>query len=238
MNVSSNNEAIVWIINRSYGNWPSEAHMSRCLTQAEVDRWQRYYFSQDRTNFLKTRYAIKQLLGYYLAKPPQSIDWQLGSYGKPYIAQSPLDFNISHSGDYALLAVGWGGCLGIDIELINETTNCLELAKRFFAEEEVDQIEAFQASKAQLCQVFFHIWTAKESIIKALGKGLSLPLTSFAVDVRGMPQLIRLDSGNLSEWRLHQLDIANGYYTTLTTTSSIQSIHTARFDPAATLSFP
>lgn len=219
--LSTDNTVNIEVIDRESDDWPERSYMASCLTQYEIQRWQGYHFAQDRDYFLKTRYAAKQILAQYLDCDTSSVVWYLGEQDKPYLPHSDYQFNLSHSGHYALLAVGWKQPLGIDIESINALTNCLEIAQRFFAQEEIEQLQPWAQQPDQLQKIFFKIWTAKESIIKAIGTGLSLPLTSFAVDGRDKPYLIRLDDGNPDQWRLQQLAIDSGYEATLACHASI-----------------
>lgn len=205
----------IWLIDRERGDWPESCYMASCLTQYEMQRWQRYHFAQDRYYFLITRYAAKQILSGYLGCAASSIVWHLGPQDKPYLPYSDYQFNLSHSGRYALLAVSWKQALGIDIESINALTNCMEIAQRFFAHEEIEQLQPWAQQPDQLQETFFKIWTAKESIIKAIGTGLSLSLTAFAVDVSDKPYLIRIDDGNPHQWQLQQLAIDSRYKATL-----------------------
>lgn len=211
----SNNNVVIWIIDRSIDGWPYQAQMASCLTSNEQKRWQRYHFAHDRLRFLKTRYACKRILACYLRCSMQAIDWQLGQYGKPYLTTSPFEFNLSHSGDYAVLAISRNLVLGIDVEYIDASVACRELAERFFAREEITQLQSCIQQSDQLRDSFFRIWTAKESIIKALGAGLSLSLTSFAVDITRRANLIRLDDGNAKDWQLKEIEVAADYKATL-----------------------
>ena len=93
--------------------------------------------------------------------------------GKPYFKELPdLYYNLSHSGDYAALALGPTE-VGIDIEKIREGKE--RLAKRFFAKEEYEQLQGEWSDEE-----FTRIWTRKESVIKACGVGMRMPLADFS----------------------------------------------------------
>jgi 4'-phosphopantetheinyl transferase len=95
---------------------------------------------------------------------------------KPYINEYPeIQFNISHSGN--LLVVGFSReRIGVDVEQVMES-NFHQIAKRFFTEDEYNYIYDGNNPKYQ----FYEIWTKKEVYAKYLGKGLAMPLNSFAV---------------------------------------------------------
>lgn len=100
-------------------------------------------------------------------------------YGKPFLQNKPeFCFNLSHSGQWVVLIFGWrSSFLGIDVEKI--TPMDMKLAKRFFSQPEYDAL-LLLTGENQL-DYFFHLWTLKESYIKALGKGLSIPFDSFSI---------------------------------------------------------
>ena len=118
---------------------------------------------------------------------PHDLVIQKNENGKPYIAAFPeFQFNISHSGNAVAMAYG-NTAVGIDVEKIR--ANDLSIAKRCFTESEYDYIVNNKYSYSEhgefvSCeQRFFTIWTMKEAYLKYIGKGLSVPLNSFQVDV-------------------------------------------------------
>lgn len=97
-------------------------------------------------------------------------------YGKPFFKNIPdFHFNVSHSGDW-VVCVAHNSPVGTDIEQVQPIE--IDIAKRFFSRSEYQALIAKDSSE-QL-SFFYDIWTAKESYIKAVGKGLSIPLDSFS----------------------------------------------------------
>ena len=92
---------------------------------------------------------------------------QYTEYGRPYLRDAP-DFNISHSGNLVVCILGGEGPVGIDIEEIRELS-ISEFKDQFTAIE----WQIIQTAKEPLL-AFYHYWTAKESVLKANGKGLSI----------------------------------------------------------------
>lgn len=100
-------------------------------------------------------------------------------YGKPYIYNlEDYHFNISHSGEY-VICVTHNQPVGIDIEYIKPVS--LEIAKQYFSKEEYNLI--ISQPKDSQNSLFYDFWTLKESFIKAVGKGLYIPLNSFAFSI-------------------------------------------------------
>ena len=105
-----------------------------------------------------------------------------GPHGKPYCADRPdVHFNVSHSGDWAVCAVS-SAPVGCDIERIGHYRP--RVAERCFAPEELAALNALSDEAAQ-ADLFFRFWTLKESFLKALGCGISEPLSSVSFDLSG-----------------------------------------------------
>lgn len=102
------------------------------------------------------------------------VDWESDDNGKLYLPDGKLCVNLSHSGEYALCGVH-NRDIGVDIQKMTECD--FGIAKRFFSDSEVRYVEEFADKK----EAFFEVWTKKESFVKAVGKGLTIPLNSFCV---------------------------------------------------------
>jgi len=101
-----------------------------------------------------------------------------GEQGKPYLPRRPdVQFSLSHSGTCAMCALA-DRPVGCDIQLAEPLS--LRLAQRFFTEAECARIFARETEQARQA-MFYRIWTLKESFVKCLGLGLSLPLENFSV---------------------------------------------------------
>jgi 4'-phosphopantetheinyl transferase len=93
-------------------------------------------------------------------------------YGKPFMLDSNFNFNISHSGN-TVVCVFSKQQIGIDIEEINDID--YSLFENVFSSREFAEINSQGLDK------FYEFWTKKESVIKAIGKGMTIPLTEIDV---------------------------------------------------------
>ncbi|MBF0259914.1 MAG: 4'-phosphopantetheinyl transferase superfamily protein [Desulfamplus sp.] len=142
----------------------------------------------------------KLLLKYGLEKfsnPPESIESvQLSGFGKPFI-ENRVCFNISHSGNCCVCAFH-SSEIGIDIEAVRP------IAFRDFFNLFTRQEKDIITNSETPLNSFYEIWTRKEAIIKAHGKGLSTGLETFCVS--GNSSVI-----NSIKWYIHPIAIANNY---------------------------
>lgn len=103
---------------------------------------------------------------------PGSWRFATGEHGKPRLVDPPLplDFNLSHSGDWMVCAVSAGIPLGVDIELENKSRDVMRLARRFFSQAETADLEALPEDARR--ERFYEYWTLKEATVKAFGAAL------------------------------------------------------------------
>lgn len=150
-----------------------EKRSQACLSDAEIAHCARFADAADRHRALLARLLLRWALshGYPLAPA----DWRFARdrCGKPALAWPalPVTFNLSHSGDLVVCALGRHCELGVDVEQVAPRDRLLALARRFFSADECALLGGL-AGAAQR-EVFYDIWTAREAYLKALGCGLT-----------------------------------------------------------------
>lgn len=156
------------------------------LSEEERQRAARFRFDEPRRQFVTCRGTLRHLLASCCRVAPNDIEFKYGPHGKPTLANHPsdphvpgLEFSVSHSGSFGLIAVGVGKAVGIDIEEFSPGVKHHQLAERYFAPGEALELKRLPA-ELQL-PGFYRAWTCKEAYIKALGTGLSHSLSSFQV---------------------------------------------------------
>ena len=107
------------------------------------------------------------------------MNYHSGANGKPYLkGRQDIYFNLSHSEDVAVCAISlWE--IGCDIEKISDIR--LNIAKKYFCESEYDLIASQKTQEAKR-EMFFRLWTLKESYIKTTGMGMRMPMNSFCIN--------------------------------------------------------
>jgi 4'-phosphopantetheinyl transferase len=142
-----------------------EIKISRCRNREDAERT------------LIAELLIRGIVCKKFAIHNDQIYFTVNEYGKPLLPWIPnFHFNLSHSGDWVVCAVSEYP-IGVDIELIKPID--LAIANRFFTKKEIDFI--MSEEEVNRIPTFYDLWSLKESYIKALGKGLSMPLDSFTI---------------------------------------------------------
>jgi len=155
------------------------------LPAEEAARAERLRIPQVRQQFTVGRACLRHLLGQNLNLPAGRVPITLSPYGKPEVAAgtgNPIHFNLAHSRSTVLIALCRDCPVGVDLEYLDRTTDVHEVARASFTPAEFLQIENRPTPDAQR-RAFFQCWTRKEAVVKADGRGLSLPLASFEVPV-------------------------------------------------------
>jgi 4'-phosphopantetheinyl transferase len=120
------------------------------------------------------------LLNLALARQAPKVPWppriRLGAYGKPFLLEGGLFFNLSHSGEYAACAVG-AEEVGLDIEEVGVAD--ADVARRCFTPGELRRVMP-DGARVDV-EAFCRLWTLKESYIKRIGTGLSLDPLDFEI---------------------------------------------------------
>ncbi|MCK9218165.1 MAG: 4'-phosphopantetheinyl transferase superfamily protein, partial [Firmicutes bacterium] len=133
---------------------------------------------------------------------------QKNSYGKPYLYNKPeFHFNISHSGNWVVCAT-FSQPIGIDIEQI-KPIEYSDIAKRYFTKDEYRSL--LSADLPDRLSYFYEIWTCKESYIKMIGKGLSIPVDSFSIRLENRPIKIYDNNGAVLRGIIKQYNFDNNY---------------------------
>lgn len=144
------------------------------------DRIRRFHRIQDAQRSLVSDVLVRQIITNKLGQKNEDIVFEYNEYGKPALKQQQdFCFNTSHAGDWVVCAVH-SLPVGIDVEHIQPIE--FDIAKRFFHLEEYQELMQKEASER--LSYFYELWTLKESYIKAVGKGLSIPLNSFSFRIQ------------------------------------------------------
>ena len=153
------------------------------LAEEERQRIDQGIFPELGERATRSRLGLRWILATYLKCPAVEVPLIIGPHGKPDLDPNSmmnpgLFFNLSHCGDYALLAVSRRSPVGVDLERIREESPIEDLAERCFAVEERKKWLSIPEKLRRTS--FFHLWVQKEAMVKAHGAGMTLPLRLFS----------------------------------------------------------
>jgi 4'-phosphopantetheinyl transferase len=203
-----------------------------CLSPMERDRAARFKFARDRKRYLIAHGALRSILAMYLDVDAAAIDFDSGPAGKPKLTRnltgSDVEFNLSHSGEVALIALTRGEEIGVDVERVREDFAFKPIAQRFFTANEVAALEDLPVDLQR--EAFYKCWTSKEALLKAKGTGLSGSLDEVQI-------VLTTDAGvrvtfAAGEWCLTELSLISGYAAALAAKKFDCPPHCYRWQPS------
>lgn len=170
------------------------AERGHALTVEEMSRACRYHAQVDRDRFIAGRGILRQILSSYLGVDAAAVTFSIGPFGKPYLSDRSLYFNLSHSGSIMLLALAREE-IGIDLEKICPKVEITPIAQAYFSEEEAAELHHLPVH--QQTKRFFELWTNKEALSKASGLGLA--------------QVLDAAKAPSGQWTVSQIQAPPGY---------------------------
>ncbi len=195
---------------------PEVVALGEILSPDERERVGRLRFERHRRRFTVGRAALREILASRVGGMPESVTISLGEHGKPHAADGP-QFNVAHSHELALIAVGAGTeAVGVDLERIRPDREVGGLVSRYLSPAERDELDRLPGDER--VTAFHWCWTAKEACLKAVGVGLAESLDSFdvSVDMESPPALLaKRGPLGAGPWTLRRLHVRDGYAATL-----------------------
>ncbi|GBF76536.1 hypothetical protein PA598K_05012 [Paenibacillus sp. 598K] len=184
-----------------------DSRYERLLAQVSAERRAkagRFKFRRDAVRTAAGELLLQRLLG----AADGTLSFRYLSHGKPELIDYPGTWhNISHSGEY-VVCVCHEVPVGVDVEAVRPVDD--DLAKRCFADAERMYMQATE-EETQRLRRFYELWSAKESYIKAVGDGLSMPLQSFVVRIGMDGARLETAAGESLPWEIRLLPLDAGH---------------------------
>ncbi len=194
------------------------------LSPDEVKRAMRFKLPLHSQRFIITRGLLRKTLSLYTGVAPDKIVFNYGEHGKPHLQANPyaLQFNVSHSADIAIFALTTYQEIGVDIEKI-EPHFREDVAKRFFSSQEYAQLMDLTGDARN--KGFYQIWSRKEALIKAAGKGLFTLSSDFSINLSETKESVSLMYAEQQvNYYIENIYVPDGYQAAIATTEPINNI--------------
>lgn len=189
--------------------------LTSLLPPAEAERAADLGSPQRSRHYVITHGALRTIIAGYLRRPPETLRFGTGPWGKPHLLESgdrsagrSLEFNLSHSGTLALLAVTAARPVGVDVQHRSREFPAAEFAARFFP---ADEYALVTAPDTNATAMWSTLWTRKEACVKAAGARIGFGV---ALPVAGPGEVRRADAGTTrlsGTWRARDLTMPPGY---------------------------
>lgn len=217
------------------------------LDAQERSRANRFVHADVRRRFIMCRSKLRHLLAQELDVQASEVAFRYERWGKPQLAQArkpPLHFNVSHSGEWALVVVAQVP-VGVDLEIVNQRTQIRAIASQILSDRER---LVWQKLPPQLQEsTTWRLWVCKEALLKAMGLGIAeglkqvslpLPLPSGSQPfppefIDGALQMHLEDDGTCRQnhwidsraWRLQLLDVLPEFQAAVCLPAGVQLVY-------------
>jgi 4'-phosphopantetheinyl transferase len=145
----------VWLV-------PLETEGEIALSEDEKIRAARFHFEEDRMRWIRAHSALRLILAKTLGAAPLELQFSVGSHGKPALMDGGgVEFNLSHAGSWAAVAVARNVPVGVDVERIRDNVDMAALLRRLG-----------EKSIPETTRELYRAWTRREATSKAAGGAL------------------------------------------------------------------
>ncbi len=157
--------------------------------------------------YINTRGILRKVLGTYLNMKPQDINIKTAEYGKPFVDDSEIFFNLSHTGNKLVIAVSNVSEIGIDLEQLRGRKNLKGLVKKCLSTVEKKSWESL--SEQQQIFMFYYLWVRKEALVKAIGRGIAMGLDQCIVDPVQQTKFLSIPGGgdSINDWKIVEVKL-------------------------------
>lgn len=165
-------------ITKNFNNILQEMLLSY-IDNKKRNKLSKYKHKEDMIRALSADVLIRSIVCRKFKINNAELFYEYNIYGKPRInLDNNFCFNVSHSGNWVVAAVD-DQQIGIDIEEV-KSTEYEDISQEFFTKGEYMWL--LSQNNAERNEAFYKLWTVKESYVKMVGKGLTIPLNSFCID--------------------------------------------------------
>lgn len=156
---------------------PLVAELLGVLDDDERQRAAAYRSADDRRRFVLAHGALRHIVAGSLGAPPAEIRWTRGPHGKPEPTGrwSGVHVNLSHSGEFAMVALSRSRPVGVDVQQVLPRLDAVAMARRYFPAQEADAVSTSPDPRTRAAR-FARLWARKEALTKAHGGRLTAGL--------------------------------------------------------------
>ncbi len=199
------------------------------LDGRERQRAEKFIHDRDRHRFVAAHAGLRLALAAETGQPPRALNFTTTPGGKPQLERHALSFNLSHTGAVAIVATCRGSVVGVDVEMAGRLRDLDGLAGMVMTPDEKAGFADLPAALRQI--VFMRVWTRKEALLKADGRGLMYDPRKVEVGVDdGAERTVVLEG---ISWTLRDVTLAPDLAAAVCVSGPLASIHQRGVAPLA-----
>ena len=182
------------------------------LSIKEQEQAKKYYNKVLANRYIISHGILRSILSYYVDQSPSSLELINNTYSKPFLKNSNIEFNMSHSRNMVCYVIAFNNKIGVDIEFYDNSIDIMEISEVVFTKKEIKLIKSL--NNKEKYKIFYTFWTKKEALVKAIGKGLSYPINTIEViKLLSGKNILLTDRNNelQQKWYCYELEISKDY---------------------------
>ena len=150
--------------------------LTTLLSEPERLKARQFLFDSDRELYQAAHIFLRSILSRYSGIVADKLQFSVNEFGKPsLVSDKNICFNLSHTTGMIVCGISDGIDIGVDVENYTRPLDIGSILKSSYSEFEAGNVEQ-QNNKIKRQQLFYTYWTLKESYIKGVGEGLTIPL--------------------------------------------------------------
>jgi len=207
-------QVVVWRLSLDLPD-PLLRYCLEVLSPDESARMRKFHRPHHRRRYGASQGLLRWLLAACLGRTPKSLQFVRHRWGKPCLRDGgDLNFNISHSRECLLVAVSRYVAIGVDVEAVHPLHSMEAMARRCFAAPELAYWSGLPRGEKQ--QAFFRLWTLKEALMKATGRGLGMGVERCVFSLDPLRLLaLPAEYGGPDDWWPYELAAGGGFKASL-----------------------
>lgn len=199
------------------------------LDGRERRRAEKFIHDRDRHRFVAAHAGLRLALAAETGQPPRALSFTTTAGGKPQLERHALSFNLSHTGAVAVVATCRGSVVGVDVEMAGRLRDLDGLAGMVMTPCEQAGFATLPKDLRQI--VFMRVWTRKEALLKADGRGLTYDPRKVEVGTDdGAERTVVLEG---ISWTVRDVALAPDLAAAVCVSGALASIHQRNVAPLA-----
>lgn len=203
------------------------------LSPREREAAAAFRFARDRRRYVAGQTARRRILARYCEERADALIFNIADKGRPSLASGKVSFNYSRSEGWGVFAVSRSAILGVDIEAIRAHGDLGAVARQNFSIAEQRALATL--SGADRIAGFYNCWSRKEAVVKAMGDGLSAPLSAFDVSLtpEAAPAILRANGpcAPARHWSMQSFSPRAGFTVAVVSDIAAPELHFFREPP-------
>lgn len=186
--------------------------------------------------YITSHGILRCIISHHVNQPAAQLEFTNNIYGKPFLKDNNIQFNMSHSHNIACYVLSFNNKVGVDVEFHDNIIDMTGISEIVFTKKEIELLKSFNTQEKY--KAFYTMWTQKEALVKAIGRGLSYPINTIeTTELLSINNILPIPENNESNkytlhntWYCCRLETPENYSGAIVAHNQIDKITYLEFD--------